>query len=68
MNDDTSTLLSRMTDLEIRYTHQALMLDELSDVVREQSEQLTGLSQEVKRLTEVLQGLDAPRHERPPHY
>ena len=68
MTRDTVQERERMIDLEIRYTHQAAMLDELSDIVRDQADQLATLKREVQRLTAVLEALDAPQHEPPPHY
>ena len=68
MTRDTVQEKDRIIDLEIRYTHQSAMLDELSDIVREQAEELANLKRDVKRLSAVLEAYDAPQHVPPPHY
>ena len=59
---------ARLIDLEIRYTHQESVVQDLSDIVRSQQEELSRLKSEVKRMTEIIEGMNAPNHERPPHY
>ena len=61
---------ARLTELEIRYTHQEELLLQLSDVVADQQQQLAALRDEVKRLHERIssQGGDGPVDEPPPHY
>ena len=59
---------ARLIDLEIRYTHQESVVQDLSDIVRSQQEAISRLEREVKRITEIIEGMNAPNHERPPHY
>ncbi len=60
----------RIVELEIRYTHQQRLLEELSDVVAEQSRALESLTKEIAalRLRVAALGEDAPNNEPPPHY
>jgi len=52
---------TRLAELEIRYTHQARLLEELDGVVIEQGERLRRLEQENLRLRRMLQQLaEAP--------
>lgn len=44
----------RLTELEIRFTHQALVIEELNDVVTECNQRLAQLETENGRLREVL--------------
>lgn len=61
---------ARLTELEIRYTHQARLLDELDGVVLEQRRVIDRLVQEVTRLRDRLDAAsdEAPGDEPPPHY
>lgn len=47
-------LNERLTDLEIRYTHQSRLLDELSEVLTEACARLSRLEQENRQLREQL--------------
>jgi SlyX protein len=60
-------LEKRLTDLEIRYTHQQSTIDTLSDLVREQQEAIERLNRELRQCIELV-GPDTPPHEKPPHY
>ncbi len=63
----------RLTELEIRYTHQAELLTELSSVLYEQQRVMAKLEARVKelerRLADEGPGGDGPiPNEPPPHY
>jgi len=57
----------RIRDLEIRYTHQQLTIDTLSDLVREQQETIERLDRELRQCLEWARP-EAPVNEKPPHY
>ena len=63
---------SRLTELEIRFTQQQELLQELSGVLYAQQRELDGLRLEVSGLQKKLEGdpglVDARQQERPPHY
>lgn len=63
-------LEARLTDLEIRYTHQARLVEELDGVVVEQQRLIDRLVAEVARLRERLDAAadEGPGDEPPPHY
>jgi SlyX protein len=65
--DDT-----RLVELEIRYTQQQELLQELSGVLYEQGRVIDALRMEVDRLKRKLEAepglVDARQNERPPHY
>lgn len=50
-------LHKRMDELEIRYTHQEQILDELNGVVTECNQRIARLEREVSRYREMLQSL-----------
>ena len=61
---------ARIIELEIRFTHQQRMIEELSDVVADQgrtidrvTKELTGLRMRLAELAE-----EEPSNEPPPHY
>ncbi|RKH20704.1 SlyX family protein [Corallococcus praedator] len=62
----------RLIELEIRYTQQQELLQELSDVLYQQGRVIDALRAEMdglKRKLEAEPGLvDARQQERPPHY
>lgn len=59
----------RLTDLEIRYTHQSRLVDDLSRVVHEQRGLIDRLEARVKDLERRLFALEDPTpDEVPPHY
>ena len=63
---------SRLTELEIRFTQQQELLQELSGVLYAQQRELDLLRLEVGALKKKLEGdpglVDARQQERPPHY
>lgn len=63
---------SRLIELELRYMQQAELLQQLSDVLYAQQQELDGLRTEVELLKRKLEGepglVDAKQQERPPHY
>lgn len=60
----------RIVELEIRYTHQQRMLEELSEVVLEQGRTLGRLTEELAMLRGRLASEpdQAPANDPPPHY
>jgi SlyX protein len=64
----------RLTDLEIRYTHQAETLHDLHEVVWAQERRIAALEGQVSKLLAYIResagaGSNEPLpHERPPHY
>jgi SlyX protein len=62
----------RIVELELRYTEQQALLQELSGVLYKQAQQLDLLQAQVRQLELKLQGdqglVDAQDRERPPHY
>jgi SlyX protein len=67
MGNDT-----RLNELELKYTEQQALLQELSDLVYQQQQTLDALKAEVRALGKKLQAepglVDAQERERPPHY
>jgi SlyX protein len=63
---------SRFIELELRYMQQADLLQQLSEVLYVQQQQLDALRAEVESLKRKLEGepglVDARQQERPPHY
>lgn len=58
---------ARLTDLEIRYTHQQNLLETLSDLIRDQQRTIDRLVRRVDDL-ELRAAPEEPGNERPPHY
>ncbi|GMU02542.1 hypothetical protein KH5H1_66620 [Corallococcus caeni] len=62
----------RLVELEIRYTQQQELLQELSDVLYQQGRVIDALQAELERLKRKLDAepglVDARQQERPPHY
>ncbi|NUP13682.1 MAG: SlyX family protein [Polyangiaceae bacterium] len=59
----------RLTEIEIRYTHQERLLHELSAVVHEQRSLIDKLDARVRDLERRLADLEEPSpNEPPPHY
>ncbi|RKH11961.1 SlyX family protein [Corallococcus sp. CA053C] len=62
----------RLVELEIRYTQQQELLQELSDVLYQQGRVIDTLRSELDRLKLKLEAepglVDARQQERPPHY
>ncbi|MFC7332759.1 SlyX family protein [Rhodocista pekingensis] len=68
-----SALAARVTELEIRLTHQDRMLEELSDVVAAQARTIDTLTLRLRLVTERLRDAESwrpsPQDEKPPpHY
>jgi SlyX protein len=63
---------ARLIELELRYMQQAELLQQLSDVLYAQQQELGALRAEVDHLKRKLEGdpglVDARQQERPPHY
>ncbi len=60
---------SRLVDLEVRYTHLARQMEELSQVVFAQQKTIDRLTQELAAWRAGAAGVeDGPGLERPPHY
>jgi uncharacterized coiled-coil protein SlyX len=60
---------SRLTDLEVRYTHLERQVAELSDVVFAQQRTIDGLLRQLTATKAELAQLSAPvTNEKPPHY
>ncbi len=66
--NDREEIAERLTELEIRYSHQEHLLQELSDVLRDQQETIDRLVRAVRTLQETAPEEGAPPHEKPPHY
>ena len=60
----------RLTDLEIRLTHQEDMIEELNKVVHRQQVKISDLESILKELAVRLVDIESnrPLNERPPHY
>ncbi len=62
MNDE---LQERLTELEIKFSHQALQVEELNDVVIECHKRIDQLVKENQRLTKMLESLAENLEESP---
>jgi SlyX protein len=64
----------RLTELEIALTHQQAMLDELSEILRRQADEIALLQRQLAHLAEHLATAGAgdgdvpPADSRPPHW
>lgn len=60
----------RIVELEIRFTHQQRMLEELSEVLREQGRAIVGLAADLTTLRARLAAgpEEHPDNDPPPHY
>lgn len=71
MAEDTQ---SRLTDLEIRLAHHEHMVEEMSEVMAQQQDEITRLNLMLRRLLDRVQNVEAggersPQDDRPPpHY
>ncbi len=65
----SNDLEARIVELEIRYSHQEHLLEQLNEVVREQRDLIDRLSHAIDdlRATQASDG-EAPPNEPPPHY
>ena len=57
----------RLTDLEIRFTHQEVLIDELSEIIRNQQAQIDYLARAAKQLEARIE-TTTDEAEKPPHY
>ena len=63
-----------VVDLEIKFSHQEIAVEELQKVVFEQHQRIEKLEKSLKRMTERLDGTGSgaqdigPHSEKPPHY
>ncbi|MFM2043505.1 MAG: hypothetical protein RLY86_2081 [Pseudomonadota bacterium] len=70
---EIAELTRRVTELEIRLTHQDRVVEELSDVVAAQARSIDGLTTRLRLLIDRLRDMEAwrpsPTDDRPPpHY
>lgn len=71
---DDAALATRLTELEIHVSHQDQIIDDLSEIVRRQWDDIETLRRSLEKQTALLQemGEEArdPSHldQRPPHY
>lgn len=67
-----STNDERLIEMEIRYTHQEHLLEELNTELYNANERIDLLERKIERLTDTIrQHLDMqapPANEKPPHY
>lgn len=64
---------ARVTDLEVRYSYLEDLVEQLSDLVRDQADQIGRLEKTVRDLKDMIDqaGLGSdidPGHHPPPHY
>jgi len=60
---------TRLIDLEVRYTHQERLIEELSSVVNEQRLAQSALERRVRDLEQRLASVEEPpENAPPPHY
>lgn len=62
------TTEERLTELEIKLTHQDDLVDQLNAVVSEQQRQIDVLAKKLAALEKQSDDPTAPRNEKPPHY
>ena len=69
MSDDTE---KRIIDLEIRYTEQTALLDELNSELYQANETIGVLTRRIVRLERMVMDMlnqeELPPNEKPPHY
>lgn len=63
----------RLTDLEIKITHQDLLLEELNTVIYQQQTRMDLLEKTIKELIKKMSSSEdgpqiGPHNEKPPHY
>ena len=66
MDGQMEKLSSRSEELEVRYMHQQAWMDDLNQVVREQSEMIMRLRHELERVKDTV--TERASEEKPPHY
>jgi uncharacterized coiled-coil protein SlyX len=57
--------IDRLTDLEIRYTHQVHLIEELNEVVSECNQRISLLERDSRRFQEMLRSLAPESAESP---
>ena len=67
MDPNTDRNEARLVELEIRFTHQQALLDELSDLIRSQASDIVRLKDEIVRLRDSIRP-EEDEHRPPPHY
>ena len=58
-------IIDRLTDLEIRYTHQVHLIEELNEVVGECNQRIALLERDSRRFQEMLRSLAPESAESP---
>lgn len=58
-------LQDRLNELEIRFTHQAMLLEDLNDVVAESARRIDLLERDNRQVREMLRGLAPALSESP---
>jgi len=58
-------LQERLNELEIRFTHQAMLLEELNDVVAENARRIDLLERDNRQVREMLRGMAPELSESP---
>jgi len=58
-------LQDRITELEIRFSHQAQTIDELNDVVTDCNQRISRLQKENRQLQEMIKNLSPEMEESP---
>lgn len=70
MMDETDQ--ERIVDLEIQVTHQATTIEDLSQMVARQWDEIDKLSRQIRQLyntiTELQESGGPPANQKPPHY
>ena len=67
MDPNTDRNEARLVELEIRFTHQQALLDELSDLIRSQASDIVRLKDEIVRLRDSIRP-EEDEQRPPPHY
>ncbi|MEE2756920.1 MAG: SlyX family protein [Myxococcota bacterium] len=67
MDPKTDRNEARLVELEIRFTHQQALLDELSDLIRSQASDIVRLKDEIVRLRDSIRP-EEDEQRPPPHY
>ncbi len=65
--DSLDAAVLRLTDLEIRITHQSELLEQLNDVIYAQQKQIDVLAKKLASLEKQASD-PTPANEKPPHY
>ena len=72
LQPDIATLMRRIEALEMDAAHRGQMIDDLNTTITAQWKEIEGLKRHLRRLTEQVAELEAPRdgapEPPPPHY